>query len=347
MTWLYDWPSAAGAFRALAERHGELHRIPHGGLGPGGEQLSVDVALIGPADARRCVVVSSGLHGVEGVAGSAIQRAWLEAYRGGDTRLVMVHLLNPFGFAWQRRVEQDNIDLNRNFLPAGEPYRGAPPQWDRVGGWLAPERPASRLDPLLPKALVALARMGRRPLLQAVGGGQYENERGLFYGGSGPASLQPLLREALPAWTKGAAEVLHLDIHTGLGRSGELQLLLPRLQGTPAADELVARFGPDARPALAAVRHYRVQGGLGPWCEALLPDVRYTLCAAEFGSVSSTAVLSALHQENRAWFWGGRGDRPSAWARDRLSHAFAPLSQSWRRRVLERGIHLIDQALEG
>ena len=26
-----------------------------------------------------------------------------------------IHALNPFGFAWLRRVNEDNVDLNRNF----------------------------------------------------------------------------------------------------------------------------------------------------------------------------------------------------------------------------------------
>ena len=33
-----------------------------------------------------------------------------------DTALVLVHANNPHGFAHQRRVNEDNIDLNRNFI---------------------------------------------------------------------------------------------------------------------------------------------------------------------------------------------------------------------------------------
>ena len=37
-------------------------------------------------------------------------------------RQVFVHALNPYGFAWDRRVTEDNVDLNRNFVD-----RTAPP----------------------------------------------------------------------------------------------------------------------------------------------------------------------------------------------------------------------------
>jgi len=29
---------------------------------------------------------------------------------------VLVHAINPYGFAWTRRVNEDNVDLNRNFV---------------------------------------------------------------------------------------------------------------------------------------------------------------------------------------------------------------------------------------
>jgi hypothetical protein len=345
VTWLEAWSEAAGAFGALAAARGEIERIPDGGRGPDGEELSVDVALLGPPDAERCVIVSSGLHGVEGVAGSAIQRRWLERGPPAGARVVLLHVLNPFGFAWQRRVDGANVDLNRNFLLSGERYEGAPPAWPDVSPWLNPARRASRWDPLLPRLLLAAARHGRDCVQQAIAGGQYTTPRGLFFGGAGPRPLHRLLGEGLPRWARGAREVMHVDIHTGLGRSGELQVLLPHAAGTPIADALVGRFGSDARPALPQARHYRTTGSLGAWAERVVPGAEYTLCAAEFGTVSPQEVVAALHQENRAFHWGRRESRSSGWARDRLSAAFAPRDPGWRRRVLDRGVRLIDEAV--
>jgi hypothetical protein len=52
-----------------------------------------------------------------------------------------VHALNPFGFAWLRRVNEYNVDLNRNFqdfnksLPSSAPYEAfhdclVPKDWE-------------------------------------------------------------------------------------------------------------------------------------------------------------------------------------------------------------------------
>ncbi len=51
--------------------------------------------------------MSSGLHGVEGYFGSAVQLAWLHGVRAGciripsGTAVVLVHAVNPHGFAWR------------------------------------------------------------------------------------------------------------------------------------------------------------------------------------------------------------------------------------------------------
>ncbi|MEO0872757.1 MAG: DUF2817 domain-containing protein, partial [Pseudomonadota bacterium] len=88
--------------------------------GPGGEDLFTDVVRIGPANPQKALLLISGTHGVEGYCGSGPQVGLLET--GAFDALppgiavVMIHAINPYGFAHDRRVNEDNIDLNRNFL---------------------------------------------------------------------------------------------------------------------------------------------------------------------------------------------------------------------------------------
>ena len=88
--------------------------------GPNDEDLIVDVALLGAQDPRNLLVLISGTHGVEGFCGSGCQIGYLadQLYEAlsSTTGLLLVHALNPFGFAWLRRVNEDNIDLIAIFM---------------------------------------------------------------------------------------------------------------------------------------------------------------------------------------------------------------------------------------
>src|SRR5215470_6387304 len=94
--------------------------------GPNGEALYLDTARFGAADAPAMLVLIAGTHGVEGHCGSGAEIAWLR--NGGAARLpdgtgaLLIHALNPHGFAWTRRVTRDNVDLNRNFVDHDKAY---------------------------------------------------------------------------------------------------------------------------------------------------------------------------------------------------------------------------------
>ena len=128
-----DYATARARFRAAAEAKGwVLQALPIAAEGPRGIELTIDVARLGPENPRRVVVVSSGTHGVEGYFGSAVQLAllegaWADVDLPDDTGLLLVHAVNPYGFAWNRRVNEDNVDLNRNFLLAAEGFEGVDP----------------------------------------------------------------------------------------------------------------------------------------------------------------------------------------------------------------------------
>src|SRR3546814_3966776 len=83
-----------------------------------GETLYTDVATLARPDTKKWLVSVSGTHGVEGFYGSMCQTAYLEhlqsRMRDHPVGIMMVHLINPWGTSWKRRVNEDNIDLNRD-----------------------------------------------------------------------------------------------------------------------------------------------------------------------------------------------------------------------------------------
>ncbi len=348
-----DYPAARARFLAASHAAGwavERHGI--GVAGPDGEELTLDVARRGPERPERVVVVSSGLHGVEGYLGSAIQCAFLEeeleSLAVADTvAVVLVHGLNPYGFAYHRRVNENNVDLNRNFLLDGERFSGSPARYGGLDGLLNPRTPPPSWELFLPRALATIARYGLPALKDAVAGGQYDFPKGLFYGGDGPQRTQEILRDNLGRWIGPAAHrVLHLDFHSGLGARGTYKLLVDHAAGTPGAEALLRAFGPNVQPWAANGVSYAIRGGLGTWCKARFPRVEYDVLAAEFGTVPILKVIAALRAENRAHHWGEPGSAEVRAAKERCRDTFAPPDIAWRTTVAEEGVALVVKAIE-
>ncbi len=336
-----DYKTARRRFLEAARKAGgRLQSLRLDAKGPSGEDLAIDIASFGTENPDAVVLHSSGLHGVEGFAGSAIQLAALDrlAELEGDPALILVHILNPFGMSWLRRVNENNVDLNRNCVVDGC-YSGAPPRYAMLDSFLNPKSPPSP-DFYLAKAALLVARYGLKTLRQSVAQGQYEYPQGLFFGGrhreKGTADFEAFLRRELPA-TK---TLIGIDVHTGLGPYGKDTLLV-----VPGDHERMRGWFGVAVAASEADRSggYRVTGGI----ESMLADVfpgakRYLICQ-EFGTFSPIKVLGALRQENRLHHFGSRAmDHP---ARELLLRAFCPEDEQWQRSVVDRGKTLLMRAL--
>jgi predicted deacylase len=343
-----DYIAARARFRAatLASR-ASLEAIPLGLSGPHGEDLTIEVARLGAADAGRVVVVSSGLHGVEGFVGSAIQCALLEEGLGAwrpaaGCALLLLHALNPWGMAHGRRANEDNVDLNRNFLGPDEQWKGLPEGFSLVDPLLHPHGPAARVDLFRARALGFALRHGNAAL-RAPSVGQYDRPRGLFFGGNGPARTNLLLREHLPRWIGAAHDVLHLDLHSGVGARGRVLLLGEHPVGTQAHARLVAAFGDEtvvpSQPPAA------VRGAFLPWMARQAARARFDGITVEIGTVGPLSLLTALREENRSWHHDDPGSPTAARARERLAEALVPASRRWRDRVVPLGVRLAQRAL--
>jgi len=84
---------------------------------PVADDLFIDVAVYkGRPD--ELVLHISGTHGVEAYVGSAIQISAAPHLHPSSAKptVILVHALNAFGFSNSRRVNENNVDLNRNAM---------------------------------------------------------------------------------------------------------------------------------------------------------------------------------------------------------------------------------------
>ncbi|MEW4530951.1 DUF2817 domain-containing protein [Maioricimonas sp. JC845] len=337
-------------FRDAAARAGwTLSEYAIADTGPDGITLTLDAASCGDPDARRVLLVSSGLHGVEGYFGAALQIAALPTITPESlppqTRIVFLHGLNPYGFAWYRRADACNIDPNRNFLLPDDSFDRPAPDYRTYDRFLNPNGPPARFDTFRWIGAAALLVIGPKRLAQAIAAGQHEFPDGLFFGGNEHGPTQQLFAAHWHEWTGSADQVFHIDFHTGLGPSGSWQMLLDTRLTPEELQRLRDWFGHESICNGDPKVTYETTGSIGRWCRASFPE-RYVYVCAEFGTYDALSVLSALRTENQAHRYCTPDDPAWTRAKQRLKEVFCPAAPQWRQTVLSEGTALIDTAIQ-
>ena len=296
-----DYAKAREGFLAAVARRGlSVASAPHPSRkGAQGEELAMDSVLLGPTDAGSLLIVTSGTHGVEGFCGSGCQRALLgddellKRIDAGRVAVLLIHAVNPYGFSHLRRANEDNIDLNRNFLDFAQ-ARPKNAGYDELHGLLlSAEWPPAAAN--LAALLASRERMGHREFQAAVSAGQDSHADGLFYSGRSPSWSNRTLRELVRRHGAGRRGIGWIDIHTGLGPSGHGEKIfagrndaadLARTRAWYGADVMSYYDGKSASAEVkgsAALCVYEECSGAEIACMGL-----------EFGTVPFDAVLQAL-----------------------------------------------------
>jgi hypothetical protein len=272
--------------------------------GPDGEELAIDVAVLGPADARAALLLTSAMHGVEGFCGSGCQVALLaddaftdEANASG-VAVILCHALNPFGFAHLARTNEDNVDLNRNFRDFSQPpaHNDA---YAEVHGFILPAQwpPASDNEA---KLRAYVARHGVRALQAAVSGGQSEHADGLFFAGVRPAWSNGVLRAALREHGAARERLGWIDFHTGLGPWAHGEKIYSGPDDTAAMARARAWWGCDVTSFYdGSSSSARLTGVAFHAALEECPAAEYTGIALEYGTLPLPQVLQALRGD--AW----------------------------------------------
>ena len=379
-----DYYEARGTFLSNAKKAGAtLHRLPLIDT-----SLSTDVAIL-EGSPHKYLIHISGVHGTEGYAGSAVQAAALE-YLSNNLKnikkdiqfptIIFIHIVNPFGMANNRRVNEDNIDLNRNFLLLDEFEKVI----NREPNFAGYKDIDFLINPtLLPYSytllndihsfgltIYAAAKYGLSFIKKALVSGNYFKPTGLGYGGirlsKSGFNLKELLIEQLNIGNKAKSIVL-LDVHTGLGPSGKdtlAQLAGKRKRSIesifPLEYEKSSYFG--YKYIIGGMKESNY--GTGPnsalsgydltvgtvtedFClKMLAPNLNddSRLCILqEFGTRDMVIVGKTLTDENWAYHYGNNEQKK--FYGKRLKNSFFVETTIWKRNVVRRGLKVFLQGL--
>tara|TARA_B110000438_G_scaffold295043_1_gene337432 strand:+ start:3346 stop:4446 length:1101 start_codon:yes stop_codon:yes gene_type:complete len=329
----------------------EIETLPISKKGPHDETLSTDFLWIGPPNATKLILHTSGVHGVEGFPGSAAAMWILDGLKSqelslpDDCAIVFAHAINPWGMAWLRRVNEDNADLNRNFLPPGEDYQGEPENYARLDSLLNPTSMKKGREYYTIRAAWHAFRLGFSNAKQAVQEGQYTRPKSLQYGGSQLAESSQNFIHWCERKLSNVKQIIWIDFHTGLGPFGVDSLLVAE-----GIDEvaLKARYGQRIQPLDPAKGvAYKIRGGIQAGIKARFPDKDWTNITQEFGTIKPIPLLKLVRAENRLTQWSGKPPLRLLQSKERrnMLNAFNPHSLKWRRMILQRSMTIIEDAI--
>ena len=324
--------------------------------GRDGETLAMDVALDGPADAGKLLIVSSACHGVEGFCGSGIQvfathdADWRAHARSAGVSVLYIHALNPHGFSYLRRVTEDNVDLNRNFQDFSRPLPPNP-AYDGLHPNLLPEVWPPSADN---EAVIAhyIGRKGLGAYQRAVSQGQHSHPEGLFFGGTSPTWSQRTLRGVLRESGRQARHIAWIDLHTGLGPTGLGERIFAGRDDDQALQRARAWWGGDGQTPVTSIfdgssTSTYVTGLM--WCAVYeeCPGAEYTGLALEYGTRPLLDVLNALRGDQWAQLHPEAPAGLRAVIQKRVKDAFYIDTDDWRAQVVSQARQAMFQAVDG
>ena len=329
---------------------------PHPRKGRDGEQLAMDVALDGDADAEHLLIVTSGCHGVEGHCGSGVQifalhdAEWRDKARAAGVAVLYVHALNPHGFSYGRRVTHENVDLNRNVVDFSKKPPGNAPYAALHALLLPAEWPPS---PANEAAIGAwIDQNGLAAFQAAVTGGQHQFADGLFYGGNAPSWSNRTLRSVLRGYAARARHIAMIDLHTGLGPSGIGERIFACRDDAAAYARATSWWGGDGATPVTSIydgssNSAFVSGILGNAVYDECPASAFTAIVIEYGTVPLTDVLMALRGDHWLHRHPAAAPELAGAIHARMKDAFYIDTDAWKGQVISQARQAMFQAVDG
>ncbi len=349
-----DYRDARHAFIHACEQAGVdvVARVHPKVEGRDGKPLFLDTAVIGPREAKKALLLISATHGVEGYFGSGVQTGLMREGLAGrapkDSKIVLLHALNPYGFSWDRRVNEDNADINRNCVdfknpPANEPY-------DKLAAAISPRDISEEaLHQANAKLVEYLKSHGAFALQEAISKGQYKYPDGVYYGGARESWSIKMLKDVYTETLTHVKTLTVIDFHTGLGDFGAGEMITEDLPGSAPYKRAKAMWGrrvasSEAGESVSAPLSGTIDKAVAKWLKA----VELTFAALEVGTRDTRAVFNALRKDN--WlhcFAPGRDKHKDAEAiRLELRDAFYPDTAEWKRKVWGHAQDVVGAALQ-
>ena len=318
------------------------------------ENLYIDnIYLPSTGEHTNLIVLTTGVHGIEGYIGSTMIEVFimdiLPQINRENTGVLIVANVNPYGMKNYRRYNENNVDLNRNFIEDWESFdRSSNKEYPKVDKFLQPEGAMGNAFWHEVGFYAKLAKeaifTGADTISDALLTGQYEYPEGVYYGGNGDEISTTYLKGVFADCLDGDYEnIVHIDIHSGYGPRYNMVIFNSVQDPTTEADA-IDMYGYDYIIAQDSEEFYVTFGDTTDYFYRLAKsknsDKELLSTCFEFGTIGDgflDSILSLKYtvDENRQHWYPTTNKITEQMVRENYMELFYPTEKEWRMKAIE------------
>ena len=317
------------------------------------DNLYIDnIYLPSVSEKKNLIVLTTGVHGMEGYIGSVMLDVFFEEiYPTVDTEntgILVVANVNPYGMKYMRRYNENNVDLNRNFILDWNGFDlSSNKDYPEVKEFLQPEGEIGNAfwheaEFYLNLAKEALTK-GADKVSDALLTGQYEYPQGVYYGGNGDEISTAYLKGVFNDCLDGEYEnIVHIDIHSGYGPRYNM-VIFNSVYETMTEAETKEAFGYDYVISYDSESFYATTGDTTDYFYRLAESKEsektlFSTCF-EFGTIGDSFMDSILSlkytvDENRQHWYPTENKVASEIVSENYAELFYPTEKEWREKTV-------------
>lgn len=301
---------------------------------------------------KNLIVLTTGVHGMEGYIGSVMLDVFFEeiypALNKDNTGILVVANVNPYGMKYMRRYNENNVDLNRNFIIDWDNFDLASNKdYPEVKEFLQPEGKIGNAlwheaGFYLNLAKEALTK-GADKVSDALLTGQYEYAQGVYYGGNGDEKSTAYLKGVFGDCLDGEYEnIVHIDIHSGYGPRYNM-VIFNSVYETMTEAETKKAFGYDYVISHDSESFYATTGDTTDYFYRLAESKKtekdlFSTCF-EFGTIGDSFIDSILSlkytvDENRNHWYPTENKVADEVVKENYNELFYPTETEWREKTV-------------
>lgn len=315
--------------------------------------LYIDTFYLPAAEAQtNLIVLTTGVHGMEGYIGSAMLDVFFaEIYPQLDenTGILVVAHVNPYGMKYYRRYNENNVDLNRNFILDWDTFdRASNQEYPKVKEFLGPTGAVGNALWHEAGFYLSLGKTaitdGADTISDALLTGQYEYPQGVYYGGDGDEASTVYLKDVFArCLTSGYENIVHIDIHSGYGPRYNM-VIFNSVYETMNEAESQAAFGYEHIIAYDSESFYATTGDTTDFfyrlADSMESDKALFSTCFEFGTIGDEffdTILSLKYtiDENRNHWYPTDNVTSAEIVRQNYLELYYPTETVWREKTVQ------------